>query len=50
MVSVVIERTLVSYLHLAGKQPSDIPLASETDDYPFMAVGVLIEGMKSGAL
>jgi Zn-dependent M28 family amino/carboxypeptidase len=44
-----IERTLGSYLYLAGKRPADMPLSTRTDYHPFMVAGVPIGGMTAGA-
>jgi len=44
-----IERTLGSYLYLAGKRPADMPLSTRTDYHPFMVAGVPIGGMTGGA-
>jgi Zn-dependent M28 family amino/carboxypeptidase len=44
-----IERTLGSYLYLAGKRPADMPLSTRTDYHPFMIAGVPVGGMTAGA-
>ncbi|BDB40285.1 MULTISPECIES: M28 family peptidase [Mycobacterium] len=44
-----IERTLAGYLNLAGKRPDDMPLNTRTDYHPFLAAGVPVGGMNTGA-
>ncbi len=44
-----IERTLAGYLNSAGVRPADMPLARNTDYYPFLAAGVPIGGLTTGA-
>lgn len=48
--SAAIERTLAGYLNLAGKRPADMPLNPGTDYHPFLAAGVPIGGLATGAL
>jgi Zn-dependent M28 family amino/carboxypeptidase len=44
-----IERTLAGYLNSAGVRPADMPLAKNTDYYAFLAAGVPIGGVTTGA-
>ena len=44
-----IERTLASYLNLAGKRPADLPLTQRTDYQSFLAAGIPVGGMTTGA-
>lgn len=44
-----IERTLAGYLNLAGVRPADMPLGKASDYSPFLAAGVPIGGMTTGA-
>jgi Zn-dependent M28 family amino/carboxypeptidase len=44
-----IERTLAGYLNLAGRRPADMPLNTRTDYHAFLAAGVPVGGMNTGA-
>ncbi|BBY27799.1 M28 family peptidase [Mycolicibacterium sediminis] len=44
-----IERTLAGYLNLAGKRPADQPLGRSGDYAPFLAAGIPIGGITTGA-
>ncbi len=44
-----IERTLAGYLNLAGVRPADIQLARNTDYHAFIAAGVPVGGLTTGA-
>jgi Zn-dependent M28 family amino/carboxypeptidase len=44
-----IERTLAGYLNLAGVRPADMPLGQASDYSPFLAAGVPIGGITTGA-
>jgi Zn-dependent M28 family amino/carboxypeptidase len=44
-----VERTLAGYLNLAGIRPADMPLGKASDYSPFLAAGVPIGGMTTGA-
>jgi Zn-dependent M28 family amino/carboxypeptidase len=44
-----IERLLAGYLNSAGVRPADMPLAKNTDYYPFLVTGIPIGGLTSGS-
>ncbi|MGE2716851.1 M20/M25/M40 family metallo-hydrolase [Mycolicibacterium litorale] len=44
-----VERLLAGYLNLAGVRPADMPLSNATDYEPFLAAGVPIGGLTTGA-
>ncbi|OBF13026.1 M28 family peptidase [Mycobacterium sp. ACS4331] len=44
-----IERTLASYLNLAGRRPADLPLTQRSDYQSFLAAGIPVGGMTTGA-
>jgi Zn-dependent M28 family amino/carboxypeptidase len=44
-----IERTLAGHLNFAGVRPADQPLATTTDDNPFMSAGIPIGGITTGS-
>ncbi|BBY18003.1 peptidase M28 [Mycolicibacterium litorale] len=44
-----VERLLAGYLNLAGVRPADMPLGNATDYEPFLAAGVPIGGLTTGA-
>ena len=44
-----IERTLAGYLNLAGVRPADMPLGGASDYSPFLAAGIPIGGITTGA-
>jgi Zn-dependent M28 family amino/carboxypeptidase len=44
-----IERTLAGYLNAAGVRPADMPLAKNTDYYAFLAAGIPVGGLTTGA-
>jgi Zn-dependent M28 family amino/carboxypeptidase len=43
------ERTLAGYLNLAGVRPADMPLSRASDYGPFLAAGIPIGGITTGA-
>jgi Zn-dependent M28 family amino/carboxypeptidase len=43
------ERTLAGYLNLAGVRPADMPLTRASDYGPFLAAGIPIGGITTGA-
>lgn len=47
--SAAVERLLAGYLNLAGVRPADMPLGNATDYQPFLAAGVPIGGLTTGA-
>jgi hypothetical protein len=44
-----VERTLAGYLNLAGVRPADQPLSQASDYSPFLAAGIPIGGVTTGA-
>ncbi|BCI51321.1 peptidase M28 [Mycolicibacterium litorale] len=44
-----VERLLAAYLNTAGVRPADMPLGNATDYEPFLAAGVPIGGLTTGA-
>lgn len=45
-----VERTLAGYLNLAGVRPADMPLDRISDYSPFLAAGIPVGGVTTGAL
>ncbi|HEV7419956.1 MAG TPA: M28 family peptidase [Mycobacterium sp.] len=44
-----VERTLAGYLNLAGVRPADMPLSRASDYGPFLAAGIPVGGITTGA-
>jgi hypothetical protein len=44
-----IERTMAGYLNSAGVRPADMPLDRNTDYYAFLAAGIPVGGLTTGA-